>query len=231
MKKIFITGSTTGLGFLAGNMLLEKGHQVVFHARSEKSAQDAKKKLGKDVSFVIGDVSNIAGIKSIAEQAKALGPFDAIIHNVGVYESDAKTMFTVNVLTPYILSTMLQRPERMVFLSSGMHTSGEINLEDPNYSDSKLFVNMLTKYFSRKWPGTYINAVDPGWVPTRMGGDGAPGDLMKGAETQVWLAISNDPEALVTGKYFHHKEQRKSNSLADSERNQDELVSYLGKIS
>lgn len=231
MKKIFITGSTTGLGLLAGNMLLEQGHQVVLHARSDKSAKEAKSKLNKDVPFVIGDVSNLTDIKSIAEQANALGPFDTIIHNVGVYEADTKTMLMVNVLTPYILSTSLKRPERMIFLSSGMHLSGEFNLENPNYSDSKLFVNMLTKYFARKWSGTYINAVDPGWVPTRMGGKGAPGDLVQGAQTQVWLAVSNDPAALVTGKYFHHKEQRKSNSLADSERNQDELVSYLGKIS
>ncbi|WPU66562.1 SDR family NAD(P)-dependent oxidoreductase [Peredibacter starrii] len=250
MKKIFITGSTTGLGFLAGNSLLEKGHQVVLHARSEKSAQEAKKKIGKDVPFVIGDVSTLDEIKSVAKQANALGPFDAIIHNVGIYETNAevvtrdglRTMFAVNVLTPFVLSTLLARPERMVFLSSGMHQSGEFNMTDPQwekrlwnytqaYSDSKLYDLMLTKYFARNWPGTYVNAVDPGWVPTRMGGAGAPDNLMKGAETQIWLAISNDPEALVTGKYFHHKEQRKSNSLADSERNQDELVSYLRKIS
>ncbi|WP_408095567.1 SDR family NAD(P)-dependent oxidoreductase [Peredibacter sp. HCB2-198] len=250
MKKIFITGSTTGLGFLAGQLLLELGYEVVFHARSEKSAKEAKLKLNQDAPFVIGDVSNLDEIKLVAEQANALGPFDAIIHNVGVYETNAevitkdglRTVFAVNVLTPYLLSKLLARPERMVFVSSGMHRSGEFNLEDPQwknrmwnytqaYSDSKLFDVMLTKWFARKWPGTFVNAIDPGWVPTRMGGAGAPDNLMKGIETQIWLAISNDPEALVTGKYFHHKEQRKPNSLAESERNQDELVSYLEKIS
>ena len=230
MKKIFITGSTTGLGFLAGQQLLDQGHQVVFHARNEKSALEAKRKLNKDVPFVIGDVSNIEDIKSVARQANSLGPFDVIIHNVGVYEANSKTLLTVNVLTPFILSTTLQQPERMVFLSSGMHLSGEMNLEAPNYSDSKLYDLMLTKYFARKWPGTYINAVDPGWVPTRMGGAGAPDDLLKGAETQVWLSVSNDSEALVSGKYFHHKKQRKSNPLADSSDIQDRLVAHLKSI-
>ena len=90
---------------------------------------------------------------------------------------------------------------------------------------------MLAEWFARNWPGTYINAVDPGWVPTRMGGTSAPDDLVKGAETQVWLATSNDPFALVTGKYFHHKQQQETNSQSESIDAQNALISYLGKIS
>jgi hypothetical protein len=66
---------------------------------------------------------------------------------------------------------------------------------------------MLSMAVARKWPEVYSNAVDPGWVHTKMGGRGAPDDLQKGYSTQVWLAVSNDAEARVSGRYFHHKKQ------------------------
>lgn len=225
--KIFITGSTTGLGLLAGQMLMKEGHQVVFHARSKKSV------MSETAPYVIGDLSNRDEVLSIAKQANQHGPFDAIIHNAGVYTSGPEELFDVNVLAPYILSTHLEKPDRMIFMSSGMHTGGSMNLDRKscNYSDTKLFDLMLAKYFARIWPDTYINAVNPGWVPTRMGGAGAPDDLVKGASTQVWLASSEDPQALVTGKYFFHKKQQPYNTLADSEANQEKLIAYLKSLS
>lgn len=223
MKKIFITGSTTGLGLIAGQILMKQGHEVVFHARSKNS------ELKKDLTYVFGDLEKLDEVKSIAEQANKLGPFDAIIHNAGVYQSG--DVFKVNVLAPYVLTKLITKPERMIFMSSGMHTGGSVNLKHPSYSDSKLFDLMLAKYFARQWPGVYVNAVNPGWVPTRMGGSGAPDDLSKGAETQSWLAVSDDPAALVSGKYFFHQKEQRSNPIADSEVEQDKLVSYLQEFS
>ena len=222
--KIFITGSTTGLGLIAAQMLLEQGHEVVLHARNKNSV------MQKNFNYVIGDLSNIEDIHLIAQQANVLGPFDSIIHNAGVYEQSDE-LFTVNVLAPYLLSTLLEQPKRMVFLSSGMHLDGKLNLNNEcSYSDTKLFDLMLAKYFARIWPEAFVNAVDPGWVPTRMGGAGAPDDLRKGAETQVWLATSDDTNALVSGHYFHHKQVRKSNPLADSIAAQDKLIVYLKSL-
>lgn len=222
-KRIFITGSTTGLGLLAGELLLKNGHEVVFHARSESSSRNPK------YTYVIGDLSKTDDVKSIAEQVNRLGTFNAVIHNAGVYTASSEELFDVNVLAPYVLSTLIQRPERMIFLSSGMHLDGSINLnpQQCSYSDTKLFDLMLAKWFARQWPQTYINAVDPGWVPTRMGGNSATDDLIEGVKTQTWLATSSDPSALVTGKYFHHMEQRKSNPIADSEDAQKQLIQYL----
>jgi hypothetical protein len=85
-------------------------------------------------------------------------------------------------------------------------------------------VLMLSMAVTRKRPGVYSNAVDPGWVPTRMGGRGAPDDLQKGYETQVWLAVSNDDKARVSGRYFHHKKERSYNTLADDVTLQEKLL-------
>ena len=77
-----------------------------------------------------------------------------------------------------------------------------------SYSDTKLYVVTLSMAVCRKWPEVYANAVNPGWVPTKMGGANAPDDLDKGAETQAWLAVSNDEKAKVSGRYFHHKKEK-----------------------
>lgn len=225
--KIFITGSTTGLGLLAGQMLMKDGHQVVLHARNKKSL------MSETVPYVIGDFSKPGEALMVAKQANEHGPFDAIIHNAGVYTASSEELFDVNVLAPYILSTHMEKPDRMVFMSSGLQSGGSMNLDrhQCSYSDTKLFDLMLAKYFARLWPDTYINAVNPGWVPTRMGGAGAPDDLRKGASTQAWLAASEDPQALVTGKYFFHKTQQPYNALADSESNQEKLITYLKSFS
>jgi NAD(P)-dependent dehydrogenase (short-subunit alcohol dehydrogenase family) len=225
-KRIFITGSTTGLGELAGQLLMKEGHEVVLHARSKSSVMKEK------TQYVIGDLSKADEVRSVAEQVNKLGEFDAIIQNAGVYTSGPEELFAVNVLAPYLLSTLLKRPERMVFMSSGLHLGGSLTLDKKkcSYSDTKLFDLMFAKYFAREWPGTYINAVNPGWVPTRMGGAGAPDSLVKGAETQVWLSVSTDPSALVTGKYFHHKKEQQYNPIADSIEAQEKLIAYCQSL-
>ncbi|MGH8799501.1 MAG: hypothetical protein ACREX7_04595 [Casimicrobiaceae bacterium] len=84
---------------------------------------------------------------------------------------------------------------------------------------------------ARKWPDVLSNALEPGWVATRMGGPGAPDDLAAGAKTQVWLATSNDPEAMVTGQYFYHQKRRASAPAAREETIQDRLVAECARIS
>jgi hypothetical protein len=61
---------------------------------------------------------------------------------------------------------------------------------------------------ARHWPDVFSNAVEPGWVATKMGGPGATDDLDAGHRTQVWLAVSDDPAAKVTGEYFYHMRLR-----------------------
>ena len=131
----------------------------------------------------------------------------------------------------------IQRPKRLIYLSSDMHLRGRPKLESfktetrrITYSDSKLHVLMLCMAAARRWPEVYANAVDPGWVPTKMGGRGAPDDLTKGYETQVWLAVSDDEKAKVSGRYFHHREESRHNPEADDASSQDRFLSLCEEI-
>lgn len=237
MARIFITGSADGLGQLAAEALIAQGHRVVLHARNEKRGQEALEKLPGAETVLAADLSNMEETKHLAAEVNASGKFDAVIHNAGVYRASAQEILTVNTLAPYILTCLIDRPQRLIYLSSGMHLDGSAKLESLHskpsritYSDSKLHVLMLCKAVARKWPEVYANAVDPGWVPTKMGGAGAPDDLQKGYETQVWLAVSGDRRAKVSGRYFHHEKAARYNPEADDVQLQERFLSSCEEI-
>ena len=125
----------------------------------------------------------------------------------------------MNSLAPYVLTALITKPSRLVYISSELHKSGDKSLKDlnwnertwrgtPAYSDSKLHNVLLAFAVARHWPDVLSNAIEPGWVATKMGGPRATGNLDEGHRTQAWLAVSDDPKARVTGDYFYHKEQR-----------------------
>lgn len=237
MARIFITGSADGLGLLAAEELISQEHSVVLHARNAKRAVETKEKVPAAEAVLTGDLSNIEETKKLAEAVNNLGSFDVVIHNAGVYQVSAKLIFAVNTLAPYILTCLIQKPKRLIYLSSGMHRQGVPNFENfstesgrISYSDSKLHVLMLSMAVARKWPTVYSNTIDPGWVPTKMGGRGAPDDLKKGYETQVWLATSNDAGALVSGRYFHHKKERSYNVAASDVMLQENFLQRCKEI-
>ena len=237
MARIFITGSADGLGQLAAKLLSNQGHQVVLHARNAERGDYAKQKVPGAEHVTLGDLSNMDETKNIAYEANALGPFDAVIHNAGVYRASPRDIFMVNTIAPYLLTCLIQKPKRLIYLSSSMHQQGRVNLENFNldmrhtsYSDSKLYVLMLSMAVARKWLDVYANAVDPGWVPTKMGGVGAPDDLQKGYETQTWLAVSNDSSAKVSGRYFYHQRESRYNSQAGDVTLQERFLSLCSDI-
>src|SRR6187200_1575565 len=237
MARIFITGSADGLGQLAAKALIDLGHKVVIHARSIEREKQAMIKTPGAEDVLLGDLASIEETKALASQANGLGKFDVVIHNAGVYRATAKEIFIVNTLAPFILTCLIQKPRRLIYLSSGMHLHGHSKLDNLktdirhiNYSDSKLHVVMLCMAVARKWPDVYSNAVDPGWVPTKMGGSGAPDNLEKGYETQVWLAGSNDEKANVSGRYFFHQKERHHNPEADDVQLQERLLKLCEEI-
>src|ERR1700733_9685899 len=230
MARVFITGSSDGLGRMAAQLLVEQGHGVVLHARSKQRGKEALAAVPGAESVVIGSLSIIAQPRDVADQVNRLGLFDAVIHNSGVgyreprriaTEDGLPQVFAVNTLAPYILTALIRRPTRLVYLSSGLHRNGDDRLQDLTwehrawdgqqaYSDTKLHDVLLAFAVARRWPGVLSNALEPGWVPTKMGGAGAPDDLDEGHRTQVWLAVSDDPAATVSGGYFYHIQKRRS---------------------
>jgi NAD(P)-dependent dehydrogenase (short-subunit alcohol dehydrogenase family) len=251
MSRVFITGSADGLGQLAARLLVSQGHRVVLHARHAARAREAMSAVPGAEEPAIGDLSSMDETRALADQVNALGAFDAVIHNAGVgyrERSRAATVdglprvFAINTIAPYILTALIHKPRRLVYLGSGMHRSGDPTLRDLEwnarswdgsqaYSDSKLHDVILAFAVARHWPTVLSNAVDPGWVPTRMGGRSAPDDLSKGAETQAWLAVSDDPAARVTGQYFYHKRPREVHPAARDPRVQGALLAACARVS
>jgi len=250
MSRIFISGSSAGLGLMAADRLTSQGHQVVMHARNADRAERARRELPKAEAVVIGDVETIAGAKDIAAQVNALGRFDAVIHNaaVGYREGHRLTadglphVFAINTLSPYILTALIARPKRLVYLSSGMHHHADANLDDilwqerswngsQAYAESKLHDAMLAFAIARLWPDVLSNSLEPGWVPTKMGGPGAPDDMSQAHLTQAWLAAGEDPKTNVTGKYFYHLKQMDANPQANYLALQDRLTAICAEIS
>ncbi|MCW5711991.1 SDR family NAD(P)-dependent oxidoreductase [Shinella sp.] len=250
MSRIFISGSSTGLGLMAAERLTEQGHQLVLHARNSDRAKDARKALPAAEAIVTGDVATIASAKDVAAQVNALGRFDAIIHNaaVGYREAYRQTadglphVFAINTLSAYILTALIERPKRLVYLSSGMHHHADANLDDilwrkrrwngsEAYAESKLHDAMLAFAIARRWPDVFSNSLEPGWVPTKMGGSGAPDDMDQAHLTQAWLAAGDDLGADVTGKYFYHMRRMEPNPAALDPRLQNRLIEICADIS
>jgi NAD(P)-dependent dehydrogenase (short-subunit alcohol dehydrogenase family) len=240
MARVLITGSSSGLGLMAGQLLIDEGHEVVLHAR-DKSRDPGI------ADVVLGDFASMADVRSVAEQAGALGPFDAVIHNVAVGDRERRRIvtedgfahvFAVNVLAPYLLTALMARPSRLVYLSSGMHRSGSPALDDLQwerrrwhgaqaYADSKLWDVVLAFALARRWPETPSNAVDPGWVATRMGGPGAPGDLSQAHVTQVRLALG---ELNGTGGYYYHLTRSDAHPAASDHAVQEAFLSTCAEL-
>jgi len=250
MARVLITGSADGLGLLAGRRLVEAGHAVTFHARNPDRSAVIQNAVPGAQGVVVGDVSTIASTRNVAEQAEATGRFDAVIHNVAIGSREPRRvetgeglsqLFAVNVLAPYLLTAMLSPPDRLAYMSSGMHLGGAPDFDDLQwnrrrwnasqaYSDSKLLDVALAFAVARLWPAVRSNAVTPGWVPTKMGGRGAPDDLELGARTQAWLAVSDDPDAEVTAKYFFHQQPRDANPATRSIELQERLLKACAQL-
>lgn len=250
MSRVLITGSTDGLGLAVARRLADDGHEVTLHARSDARAEDARAALPAAEAVVVGDLSTSAGIRAVAEQANVGGRYHVVVHNAGIGPQEPgrvetadglERLFAVNVLAPYLLTALLPRPDRLVYLSSGMHQNGSADLSDLQwdrrpwdgaqaYSDSKLFDVVLAFAAARRWPEVLSNAVDPGWIATKMGGAGAPGSLAEGAATQLWLATSDDDAARVSGSYFYQLQAQPANPAAADGQLQDGLLAECARL-
>jgi NAD(P)-dependent dehydrogenase (short-subunit alcohol dehydrogenase family) len=250
VARVFITGSSDGLGLLAARYLIEQGHEVVMHGRNDARSRDALAAAPGAREAVSGDLSTIAGTRTVAEAVNELGRFDAVIHNAGIgyregrveTEPGVPRVFAVNVLAPYILTALIEKPHRLVYVSSGMHRGVRPRMDDllwtrrawsgsSAYAESKLCDVLLAFAVARLWKNVRSNALEPGWVATKMGGPSAPDDLQQGCITQAWLATSDDELARSTGGYFYHQGPRAPNAVANDVATQEELLTECHRIS
>jgi NAD(P)-dependent dehydrogenase (short-subunit alcohol dehydrogenase family) len=249
VPRIFITGSTDGLGRAAAGVLMGDGHEVVLHARTRERAAALCDLAPDTAGVVIGDLASAAETRQLAGQVNEIGRMDAVIHNAGVYlepsrsttaDGHAKTL-AVNTLAPYLLTALIGRPDRLIYLSSGLHHAAAGALRDIDwterrwnaaqaYAESKLYVTALALTLARAWPDVLSNAVDPGWVPTKMGGAAATDDLEMGYLTQTWLAVSNDAATTVSGGYWYHRHRRAPAPQARDPAFQDQLMDRLAAL-
>jgi NAD(P)-dependent dehydrogenase (short-subunit alcohol dehydrogenase family) len=174
---------------------------------------------------------------------------DAIIHNAGIYRDSDRgptpeghaRILAINAIAPYILTALMERPDRLIYLSSSEHYGGGGPLRDIDcverrwdparaYAESKLYFVALAFALARRRPGVLSNAVDPGWARTKMGGALAPVSVDTGQRTQSWLAVSNEPAAMVSGRYCHNLRQQQPATEAADVHFQDQLISELRNL-
>ncbi|GAA1431601.1 SDR family NAD(P)-dependent oxidoreductase [Microlunatus lacustris] len=249
MARVLVTGSSDGIGRQTARDLVAGGHRVLLHARSEERAEQARAAVPGAADVLVGDLASFASTRALAETASALGRLDAVVHNAGVGSQDERRLtedghelvFQVNVLAPYLLTASVPAPRRLVHLTSGLQAQGGPHLDDLDfagrpwngmqaYSDSKFWDVVLALAVARRWPGTLSNAVDPGWIKTRMGGAGATDELPAGADTPVWLATSDDPEAQVTGRYLNRRRVREPHPAATDVDLQERFLAAAARL-
>ncbi|RMZ81129.1 hypothetical protein DV738_g2472, partial [Chaetothyriales sp. CBS 135597] len=247
MVRIFITGSSDGLGAWAAQRLIKNGHAVVLHARNAQRAADAQRASPGAEACLVGDLSSISGTKLLAAELNRHGTFDTVIHNAGVYRLGGinktgdgfPTLTAVNTFAPYILTCLVKpTPNRLVFLSSSLHAGGDGSISDVTfanrdfsdaaaYADSKLHNIMFAKAFARRFPQSRCNSMDPGWVATKMGGPSATGSLEAAVDTYVYLAT----EVKTTGGYWRPGVREDSpKEEASQEANQEKLIKLCKEL-
>ncbi|MBT0995547.1 SDR family NAD(P)-dependent oxidoreductase [Cellulomonas sp. DKR-3] len=250
MARVFVTGSSDGIGLETARQLLDGGHEVVGHARNATRAAELTAALTGLARVVTGDLSSLDETRTLADVATQAGPFDVVIHNAGVgggapsrveTADGLERIFHINTVAPYLLTALMPRPRRLVYLTSGLEAQGRVDFEDLQwtsrawdgmqaYSDSKLYDVVLAFAVARLWPDVLVTTVDPGWIKTKLGGPDAWDEVADGAATQTWLATSDDEGARVTGAYLKRFEQLDANPAASDTAVQDRLLAVLADI-
>jgi NAD(P)-dependent dehydrogenase (short-subunit alcohol dehydrogenase family) len=221
VARVFITGSSDGLGLMAARLLIDQGHEVVLHGRNEGRSRDALAAAPGARGVVSGDLSTIAGARTVADEVNKLGRFDAVIHNAGIgyregrveTEPGVPSLFAVNVLAPYILTALIERPKRLVYVSSGMHRGVRLRTDDllwtkrswsgsSAYAESKLCDVLLAFAVARRWKDVKSNALEPGWGRDKDGRPLSAGRSASGVHNPGVARHERGPFGAIDGRVF-----------------------------
>lgn len=250
MARIFITGSSDGLGQAAAKILSEQGHNVFLHARNSQRASQAQAAIPKAQGVIVGDLSTVADLKKLAADANKAGPFDAVVHNagLGLSTSGEKTadgvaqIFAVNSMAPFVLTALMDKPKRLLYVSSGLHQGGDASLEDVGwnnrqfvpsqaYNDTKMHNVLLAKAVAKRWPDVQSSALDPGWVKTKLGGSSAPGSLDPPAKMIAAYAAGHSVAGDKSGVYLNPGGVGGPHDATEKAEKQDRLLKIYEEIS
>lgn len=238
MAKVFITGSTDGIGRAAAQSLLDAGHEVVLHARSAERAASMGDLASRAAGIAVGDLRSADQTRTRSTRSGAWTRSSTTREGSRSSTPEGHAgVLAVNTLAPYMLTALIERLRRLVYLSSGLHRGGEGSLGEIDWTKRRDPANR--KQAAGRGAGVRRRAtlagraqqsVDPGWVRTRMGGPGAPVDIETGQGNQIWPPVSDDPAAIVSGGYWHHMRQQDPASEAADPEFQDQLISKLGEL-
>jgi len=223
-----VTGGNRGIGFEICRQLAADGLSVILGARDGGQGKAAAKTLqdeGLSVEFHRLDVTSCRSIRAcVAAVTERRGRIDVLVNNAGVLLDPRGTRFLDSKLDTYretleanlygplqlaqavIPSMKAKRYGRIVNVSSALGQLSDMGTGTPAYRLSKTALNALTRILAAEFHGSNIlvNSMSPGWVRTRMGGEGAPRTPAEGADTAVWLATL--PDDGPTGGFFSDRQ-------------------------
>src|SRR5215217_6648322 len=243
-RAVLVTGATDGIGEEVARRLAAMGARVIVHGRSREKAEAARERTGA-AEVAVADLASFAQVRAmIAELVGRHDRLGGLVNNAGIgygtaprrdsrTEDGHEPTWQVNFLSAFLLTEGL-RPAlaggRVVHVSSGVHSSGAVDLEQPDaprfaspYAQSKIALVMLAREQGERWRGDVaVNACSPGWIATKMGGSGGRG-LAEGADTPVWLVT--DPALRgTTGGYFYERREEEPNPQVEDAAARRRLV-------
>jgi NAD(P)-dependent dehydrogenase (short-subunit alcohol dehydrogenase family) len=222
-----VTGANRGLGLETSRQLLAMGMTVVMAGRDKNALEQARRSLGHDARARALPVRlNVTDAESVAAAHRTItevvGSVDVLINNAavlvfenedvlstppGAYRETFETNLfgAIEVCRIFVPDMARRRYGRVVNVSSGAGQLATMSTYAPAYSMSKAALNAFTRILASTYRdvGVLVNAVDPGWVRTDMGGPSAPRSPQEGADTILWLATL--PDSGPSGGFFRDR--------------------------